>query len=233
MKKHFIDELSYEEKQKLYDICRQYCTESRFALFDKVASQRTKHVTVVLENVYQSQNGSAIIRSCECFGLQDLHIIEGESAYKINPDIAKGSPKWLSLYKYKETAEAYESLRKEGYKIVATTPHKDDKFIGDLDVSIKTAFIFGTEHGGLSDFAIEQADEYVKVPMYGFTESLNISVAAALCVHDFVERLKTAGIQYGLPETELMDLKIDWLRKSIRNADKVMYETYKREMLHE
>ena len=139
---------------------------------------RTRYLTVVLEDIFQSQNASAVLRTCDCFGIQDVHIIENRNPYEINPDVELGSAKWLNMNRYNKsghnTLEAFTELRKKGYKIIATSPHKNDLMIQDLPIEHKIALVFGSEREGLSDIALQNADAFVKIPMYGFTESFNI-----------------------------------------------------------
>jgi tRNA (guanosine-2'-O-)-methyltransferase len=200
-----------------------FVSERRSALFDLVAAKRSRYLTVVLEDIYQSQNASAVLRTCDCFGIQDVHIIENSNEYLINPDVALGSDKWLNLYKYNSlennTKEAYSRLKDLGYRIVATTPHDGDVMLDDFDLSKgKAAFVFGTELRGLSNLAIDEADEYLKIPMYGFTESFNISVSAAIILSNLTTRLYKSDIEWELSDEEKLELKLQWLRKTIKSS---------------
>src|SRR4030042_2486900 len=168
-------------KEKLIKYLEQFVTERRLQLINRVLSQRTRYITVVLEDIYQSHNASAVLRSCDCFGIQDVHIIENRNTYQLNPDVALGSNKWLTLYKYtreqNNTATALTKLKKTGYRIVATTPHANGCPLQEFDLHKgKTALVFGTELEGLTGNATTMADEFLTIPMAGFTESLNISV---------------------------------------------------------
>ena len=162
---------------------QEFITENRLATFEKVLDNRTRYITVSLEDIYQSQNASAVLRTSDCFGIQDIHVIENKNKYNINPDVALGSSQWLNITKYNQeennTLQAIQKLKEKGYRIVATTPHTDDVDLDSFDLTKgKIALFFGTELKGLSDLMIENADEYLKIPMYGFTESYNISVSA-------------------------------------------------------
>ena len=201
-----------------------FVTENRFKQFVEVLEHRTRYLTVVLEDIYQSQNASAVLRTCDCFGVQDVHIIENRNEYKINPDVALGASKWLSLnyYKQKEnnTLDAINTLKRNGYRIVATTPHTNDVNLEDFDLSAgKTALVFGTELTGVSDVVMENADEFMKIPMYGFTESFNISVSAAISLHHLIYKLKNSGIKWHLQQDEADEILLSWLRKSIKKSD--------------
>ena len=212
--------LSRETKLKLLDYFSEYLTDRRKELFKNVIQYRTRHIAVVLEDIFQPHNASAILRSCDLTGIQDIHIIENRNEYDVNPDVAMGSSKWLNLYKYNElknnTLDAYEKLRKQGYRIVATTPHTDDQTLDSIPLDGKIALVFGTELTGLSGIAIDNADEYLRIPMYGFTESYNISVSAALSLFTLTERLRKSDIEWQLTQEEKEDILLEWSRRSVK-----------------
>lgn len=210
-----------EIRKKFLKYLESFITENKRTLFDKIITQRTKHITVALEDIYQSQNASAVLRTCDCFGIQDVHIIENKNTYSVNPDVALGATKWLNLKKYNQeennTLACYHALREKGYRILATTPHKDDALLDELSLDTKIALVFGTELEGLSDVAIENADAYVKIPMYGFTESLNISVSAAITLHHLTEKLRNSKLDWQLKEEEMIDTRIMWAKSVIKH----------------
>ncbi|MBR8536071.1 RNA methyltransferase [Carboxylicivirga sediminis] len=211
---NFLEDFTLEErKQQLWDI----------------ANQRTRYTTVVLENIYQTQNASAVLRSCDCFGIQDVHIIENENTFNVNPQVVMGATKWLNLHRYNErpnnTLTALKKLKGDGYRIVATSPHENDVNLNDLDLSKgKIAFVFGNEREGISDIVKEEADEFMKIPMYGFSESLNISVCAAITLQHVTTELKQSNINWHLPDDELKRLYFEWLKKSIKKSDLLVDE---------
>jgi tRNA (guanosine-2'-O-)-methyltransferase len=215
--------MELKTKQALLSYLEGFITEHKRSRFDQVIKTRTRHITIVLEDIYQSQNASAVLRSCDCYGIQDVHIIENKNVYSINPDVALGSSKWLNLVKYnkdeKNTLACFNSLREAGYRIVATTPNKEDKMLDELDLSTKIALVFGTELEGLSETAIEHADEFVKIPMYGFTESFNISVSAAIILHHLTEKMRRSGLGSELTEEEMLDIRLMWARNVIRQPE--------------
>lgn len=164
---------------------RDFVVDEKNALFDRLIQERTDYVTVVLEDLFQSHNQSAVMRSADCYGIQHVHLIENRNSYDMTSTVSQGARDWLSIHRHKElennTQATIDQLRAEGYRILATTPHANDIFVDDIDLEKgKMAFFFGTELTGLSDLVIGQADEFVKIPMYGFTESLNVSVCAAI-----------------------------------------------------
>jgi tRNA (guanosine-2'-O-)-methyltransferase len=211
---------------KLIQYLQQFVTERRLKLFDSRLEKRTRYLTVVLEDIFQPHNASAVLRSCECFGVQDLHIIENRNAYRINPDVALGSYKWLTLKRYNmpgdNTTRALMSLKQDGYRIVAAMPHRRDCMLENFDLSKgKTALVFGSELEGLSPTAINLADEFIQVPMVGFTESLNISVSAAICIHYLTAVLRKSALPWELKEDEKKDLMLTWLKITIKKSDQI------------
>ncbi|MCF8348403.1 MAG: RNA methyltransferase [Bacteroidales bacterium] len=206
-------------------------TPRRRLLFDKVLANRTRHITIALENIFQPHNASAVLRSCDLTGVQDVHIIENTNEYNVNPDVAMGASKWLNLHKYNSidynTPLAYQYLRDQGYKIVATTPHHESITIDELPITEKVALVFGTELTGLTEWAISNADMYVNIPMVGFTESYNISVSAAICLYSLTRRLRASEISWKLEEEQVSAIRLQWLRNSIKKSEHIEKELLK------
>jgi tRNA (guanosine-2'-O-)-methyltransferase len=197
-------------------------TDNKVELIEKLADLRTKHITVVLENIYQSHNASAVIRSSDCFGIQDVHVIADKKKYEVNREVAMGAGKWVTTHHYpnQNTATCLKQLKEKGYKIVATSPYATTS-LSDLDIHQPVAMVFGTEKDGLSDDAIALADESVRIPMYGFTESFNISVSAALTLNTLREKIMKSDINWKLTEDELIELKIEWCRNILYKGKEV------------
>jgi len=220
------------DKQDYLQYLAELITPERYQRMIQVLGFRTRHLTVVLEDIYQPHNASAVLRSCDCFGVMDVHIIEKRNTYQVNPDVALGSSKWVNIYKYSQsdqnTSDCLLALKQKGYRIVATTPHKDDCTLQELPVEPKTALVFGNELDGLTPKALELADAYMKIPMVGFTESLNISVSAALCVSHLTERLRNSGVDWKLDEEEKTDIMIQWVKNTLKYPDRVEKEYIKR-----
>lgn len=218
-----FDHLTLQQKELLYRQASELISDNRQSLFDRLAPLRTRHISVVLEDIYQSHNAAAVLRSCDCFGVQDVHVVEKNNPFNPAGDVAVGSAKWVDYYRYPSIAEVYRRLHAQGYRIVATLPHENDQMITDLDISQKTALVFGTELTGLTQEAVDGADAYVKVPMYGFTESFNISVCAALSLFSLTERMRaSADIDWRLTDEEMLDLKLHWAMQTIRDGEKVL-----------
>ncbi len=211
-------------EKELIKHLKKFITPERFNLFNKVIQDRTRYMTVVLEDIFQPHNASAVLRSCDCFGVQDVHIIENENEYTVNPDVALGASKWLNLHKYNSkknnTLSAIKMLKEKGYRIIATTPHTDDINLENFNIKKgKFALMFGSEKPGLSNIALENADEYLKIPMFGFTESFNISVSAAIILHHLSLKLRESEILFTLSEEEKNDIILNWLKRSIKKSD--------------
>lgn len=212
-----------QKKLQLIQYLETFLTDSRKSRFDEVIRHRMRHLTVVLENVYQSHNTSAVLRSADCLGIQDVHIIENNNNYQINPDVALGASKWLSIRRYNgeknNTPSAYKWLKNNGYAVFATTPHTQSCTLEDLPVNRPLALVFGTEKQGLTDWAIENADGWVRIPMVGFTESFNISVSAALCMHYLADKIRKNIPGWEIPPKELLDIRLEWIRSSIDRCE--------------
>lgn len=211
--------------QRLIDYLSQYVTEPRKKKINALLDQRTRYITTVLEDLYQSHNMGAIFRSCEGLGVQDIHYISGKNQLNVNNAIAAGSGKWLDVFQYSDQnnlisplESCIAQLKKQGYSIVATSPYATMP-LEALPLDKKIAFFFGTELDGLTQEAVDSADQLVSIPMYGFTESFNVSVSVSLCLYDSITRLKKSSLDWGLTQDEKLYLKLDWMRNSVENAD--------------
>ena len=196
-----------------------FMTENRKDGFVKVLENRTKHFTVAVEDLFQLHNTSAVMRSCEVFGIQELNVVEQRFGKKIDKEIAMGAEKWVDIHRFNSNQDCIDNLKARGYQIIATTPHDDDCLLEDFDITKPSAIFFGTERLGLSEEVMQQADGYLKIPMVGFTESLNISVSAAIILQNISTRLRKSDIDWKLTEAEVLEKRIDWARKSIKDID--------------
>ncbi len=200
-------------------------SDRRKDLFDDILKQRTRHFTVILEDLYQKHNTSAIVRSCDIFGVQDVHIIENKYNSYMSNQVGKGSQKWIDFHRYNEkqinTQDCIDAIKKEGYQLIATTPHNESCLVQDFDITKKAAFVFGVEKEGVSNTMMEQADGFLKIPMVGFTESLNVSVAAAITLQSVTDKLRRSDVQWQLSEEEQFFKKIDWMEKTIKSITKI------------
>ncbi len=214
------------ENRRLINHLKGVITPERGDKIDKIVLDRTRHITIMLENIYQSQNASAVLRTADCLGIQDVHVVENENQFEVHPDIALGSSKWLTIHQHNNhennTLSAIQALKGNGYRVIATMPHEQECMIDDIDLSVPTVFMFGTELTGLSEDAIRLADGYVKLPMYGFTESYNISVSAAILLYSVTQRLRKSNIPWQLTNEEQDEIVLDWCKKSIKTPDLII-----------
>ncbi|MDA0176960.1 RNA methyltransferase [Mesoflavibacter profundi] len=211
---------------KLLNHLESYLTAKRLQRFNSVLDQRTKHFTVATEDVYQLHNTSAVIRSCDVFGVQEVNIVEEVNTKRIDREIAMGAQKWVDLNRFHSVKDCISNLKAKGYQIVATTPHAEDCDLYDFDVTKKSCFFFGRETEGLSDEVIQQADCFLKIPMVGFTESLNISVSAAIILQHATSKLKKTEIDWQLTEEEKLEKRLDWCKKTIKSFDEIVERFY-------
>ncbi len=218
-----IDSLTVPAKELYLDYLLGFVTENKISKFESVVKLRTKKLTIILENIFQPHNASAVLRSCDCFGIHDVHIIESKYPFNINPDVVMGSTKWLNLHKYSNPGTAVidciTELKSKGYSIVATTPHENDLNIEDLPVDGKLAIIFGTELSGLSDAVLENADYFMKIPMVGFTESLNVSVSAAISLFYLTNKMRNSTTDWQLTHEEMLNIKIQWAKRVLKSPE--------------
>ncbi|MFT5131581.1 MAG: tRNA (guanosine-2'-O-)-methyltransferase [Gammaproteobacteria bacterium] len=207
------------QKQQLIASLSTIINDQRQKLLQQILSERTRHITVVLEDIFQAQNASAVIRSAECLGLQELHVIENKHEYLLNRKVVQGASKWMEINRYKEkdednTGNCLQKLKSRGYKIVAMTLRENSIDLNTLALDQKFALCFGSEEPGLTQRAHDLADEFIKVPMCGFTQSFNLSVCAGISLNQLTERLRESDINWKLEEEDKIDLYIDWLSKS-------------------
>ncbi|SMO39368.1 TrmH family RNA methyltransferase [Gracilimonas mengyeensis] len=219
--------MSSSDRTALIEYLKDFITEARWEKMNEVLAQRTRHLTVVVEDIYQSHNASAVLRSCDGFGIQDAHIIENQNTFDASSQVTIGADQWLSLHRYNaegtdNTEACIQNLKESGYQVIATTPHEDDYNLNDLPIQQKTALVFGTELDGISERAKELADGFVKIPMFGFSESFNISVSAAVCLYNLTRRMrKSDAIDWHLSEEEKDELRLEWLKQSIKAGEQL------------
>jgi tRNA (guanosine-2'-O-)-methyltransferase len=205
----------------------------RLQKFEKVLENRTRYITLVCEDIYQGHNASALLRTCDCFGIQDFHIIEKRNVFDVNPEIALGASNWLTIFRDKnpdnDFATCLTRLRSKGYRIVATTPDRESISLSDLDLKKgPLALMFGTEKDGLSEDILKNADEFVGIEMFGFSGSFNVSVSAGIILYHLRMKLNQGDIGWQLSNEEKMVIRLDWLRKSIRSSELIERDFYRK-----
>ncbi len=216
------------DKKKFIDFLQQHMTAERIRRFEEVLSYRTRHITIAAEDTYQERNASALIRTADCFGIQDVHIIENYNQYKISTSIAGGADKWVDVCQYtgegNNTEKCIKYLRENGYRIVASTPYDKSIEVEALDIKDKTAIFLGAEKRGISETILDHADAFIRIPMVGFTESFNLSVAGALILYSLTNRIKNMDVDWKLHDEEKDDLRIKWAMASIHRSDDLLHK---------
>lgn len=205
---------------------KDFISEDRFNNIEHTLSKRTNHLSVVLEDLHKPHNANAVLRSCDGFGVQDVHIIENKNEFDTASPVTLGAHRWLTMHRYNaphsdNVSACFSALRENGYKVIATTPHEEDSNIDELDIHAKVALVFGTERDGVSEAVIKQADGFVKIPMYGFSESFNISVSAAICLYELTKRLRQSDVDWQLEANYRATLRLEWIQKTIKAGDQL------------
>ncbi|RED23881.1 tRNA (guanosine-2'-O-)-methyltransferase [Flavobacterium cutihirudinis] len=201
-------------------------TDNRKERFLNVLTNRTKHFTVAVEDVFQMHNTSAVMRSCEVFGIQELNVIEQRFGKRIDKEIALGAQKWVDINRFDSVSGCLSDLKNKGYQIIATTPHEKDSVLEEFDITKPSALFFGTEKEGLSQEIMDNADGFLKIPMVGFTESLNISVSAAIIIQNLTNRLRRSDIKWQLSEDEILEKRLLWAKNSIKDIKRIEARYY-------
>jgi len=211
---------------KLLHYLESFLTENRYKRFQEVLSMRTKHFTVAMEDVYHLHNTSAVMRSCDVFGVQELNVIEEINRKRIDREIALGAQKWVDVNRFHSVKDCIDEIKDRGYQIVATSPHQNDTTLDDFDIEKPSCIFFGREVDGLSEEVMEHADCFLKIPMVGFTESLNVSVSAAIIMQHLTSKLRKSSVNWQLSEEEKLNKRLDWVKKTLKNSDKLIEHFY-------
>ena len=210
------------QNEALVDYLESFLTDRRRENNHKVLARRSYHFTVAIEDVYQLHNTSAVMRSCDVFGVQDLHVIEERNVRKIDREIAMGAQKWVDVHRYHTTKDCVATLKEKGYQIVATSPHGNNCVtLAEFDYTKPSVFFFGKEDTGLSDYVLEQSDVQLMIPMVGFTESLNISVSAAIILQQVTQQLRQSTIDWKFTDAQLIAKRYDWVCRVLKSHEKI------------
>lgn len=205
-----------------------FLTEERVEVLRRTLASRTRYMTILTENTFHPQNASALVRHCEAFGLQDLHTVETRCKFNPNVNIVRGTDKWVDLTRHDSTADAIAALKGAGYRLVATTPHRESCTPETFDVERGPfCLVFGTEHAGVSDEIIEAADEYLRIPMCGMVESLNVSASAAILIYMLSQCMRLSPtIDWRLKEDDARELLFRWVMSSVRDAERILLRQF-------
>lgn len=204
-----------------------FMTDGRYRVLTDALAMRTDYMTILTENTFHPQNASALVRHCEAFGLQRLNTVETLCPFTPNLDIVRGTDKWVDIRRHASTAEALATLRSEGYRIVATTPHTEDTVPESFDVARGPfVLVFGTEHAGISDEVKASADEFLRIPMCGMVESLNVSASAAILIYMLSARMRREVAEWRIGGLRREEILYRWMRASVKDADAILARTF-------
>ena len=207
---------------QLFEHLQSYLTDRRRSLLLDKAAQRTRFITVVMEDLYQAHNTSAVMRSCDVYGIQDLHLVEQRFGKRMDREIAMGAQKWVDLHRYQNTHDCLDQIKAKGYRLIATSPHESSVSLPDFKITEPVALIFGTEKEGISQEVMDRCDECLSIPMYGFTESLNVSVSAAIVLYQLSQQLRAVDLPWKLSHQDQLILIDAWTRRSIKSVDQII-----------
>lgn len=210
----------YDERT---DYMSGFLTGERIQTLRRTLAMRTRYMTILTENTFHPQNASALVRHCEAFGVQDLHTVETMCRFDPSVNIVRGTDKWIDIIRHDSTEEAIASLKASGYRIVATTPHRESCTPETFDVENgRFCLVFGTEHAGVSPQIISAADEFLRIPMCGMVESLNVSASAAILIYMLSQRMRLSDVAWRLSEAECSEVMFRWVMSSVRDARRIL-----------
>ena len=208
--------------QETFDYLKQFLTDERLSKIEHFSQESSDFVLPVMEDVYQFRNAAAIVRSVEACGFHHVVALEEENIFNPNLKVTKGAETWVKVEKMPNNLDSLKEIKNRGYKILAVSPENNATMLPDYEVNEPIALVFGTELEGVSDEILEFADETLAIPMYGFTKSFNVSVAAAICMYELKQKLMKSGIDYKLSEEKLLEMKIRWTVNSIRSGEELL-----------
>ena len=208
--------------QETFDYLKQFLTDVRLSKIEHFSQESSDFVLPVMEDVYQFRNAAAIVRSVEACGFHHVVALEEENVFNPNLKVTKGAETWVKVEKMPNNLDSLKEIKNRSYKILAVSPENNATMLPDYEVKEPIALVFGTELEGVSDEILEFADETLAIPMYGFTKSFNVSVAAAICMYELKQKLMKSGIDYKLSEEKLLEMKIRWTVNSIRSGEELL-----------
>jgi tRNA (guanosine-2'-O-)-methyltransferase len=214
-----VEDLSVDAADRIVAVLAPFVSDRRRERIEASLASRTRDIVVVLEDIHHDHNSSAVMRTAEAMGIFELHVVAGKSRFIVEDKITMGAHKWLHRRSHAGIAEAYAHLRGRGFEIWASHFHGDGGSIEEIPIDRTVALVFGNEHEGLSAEAIDQADHWFRIPMRGFVESLNISVAAAISMYDVHSRRQRAGLLRGLSDEDVRRFRAAWYAMSVRAAE--------------
>mgnify|MGYP003427241340 FL=1 len=211
-----------KNNQEIYDYLQQFLTDERLSKIEHFSKESSDFVLPVMEDVYQFRNAAAIVRSVEACGFHHVVALEEENVFNPNLKVTKGAETWVQVEKMPNNLDSLKEIKSRGYRILAVSPEKNATMLPDYEVKEPIALVFGTELEGVSDEILDFADETLAIPMFGFTKSFNVSVAAAICMYELKQKLIKSGIEYKLSDEKLLELKIRWAKNSIKSSEQIL-----------
>ena len=208
--------------QETFDYLKQFLTDERLSKIEHFSLESSDFVLPVMEDVYQFRNAAAIVRSVEACGFHHVVALEEENVFNPNLKVTKGAETWVQVEKMPNNLDSLKEIKSRGYRILAVSPEKNATMLPDYEVKEPIALVFGTELEGVSDEILDFADETLAIPMFGFTKSFNVSVAAAICMYELKQKLMKSGIDYKLSKEKLLELKIRWAKNSIKSSEQIL-----------
>lgn len=224
---HYFWFMNYEHA---FHYIKQFLTDERLAKIEHYAPESSDFVLPVMEDIFQFRNAAAIVRSVEACGFHKIVAMESENQFNPNLRVTKGAETWVEVEKLPHNLESLKQIKNRGYKILAVSPENNATMIPDYEIKEPVALVFGTEKEGVTEEILEFADETLAIPMYGFTRSFNVSVAAAICFYELKQKLIKSGLDYKLSEEKLWHMKLRWAVNSIASGPQIL-EKYQREQI--
>ena len=208
--------------QKIFQHLQQFLTDERLEKLNHFAPEGSDFVLPVIEDVFQFRNAAAIVRSVEACGFHKIIAMESEHEFNPNLRVTKGAETWVEVEKLPHNLDSLREIKNRGYKILAVSPENNATMLSDYDLKEPVALVFGTEAAGVSEEILDFADETLAIPMYGFTQSFNVSVAAAICVYELKQKLLRSNLDYKLSEEKLWEMKVRWAMNSIKSGEQIL-----------
>ena len=214
--------------RETFGYLKQFLTDERLQKIEHFAAESSNFVLPVMEDVYQFRNAAAIVRSVEACGFHKIVAMESENVFNPNLRVTKGAETWVEVEKLPHHLDSLKEIKNRGYKILEVSHENNPTMIPDYQINEPVALVFGTELEGVTDEILEFADETLAIPMYGFTKSFNVSVAAAICVYELKQKLIKSNIDYKLSEEKLWRMKVRWAVNSIRSGVEILTDFQKK-----
>ncbi|MGA9211813.1 TrmH family RNA methyltransferase [Kaistella sp.] len=208
--------------QKTFEYLQQFLTEERLEKISHFAPGSSDFVLPVMEDIFQFRNAAAIVRSVEACGFHKIVAMESENEFNPNLRVTKGAETWVEVEKLPHNLESLKEIKSRGYKIVAVSPENNATMLPDYQLNEPVALVFGTEKEGVTEEILHFADETLAIPMYGFTRSFNVSVAAAICFYELKQKLIKSNLDYQLSEEKLWQMKVRWALNSIKSGEQIL-----------